>query len=227
MITVHHVRENVSNGIYIAGPAGNPFEIKKHGDREMVIKLFEQQRLSQIKQQPFFWDWVERHYNGEHLKFVCHCSPFHCHADSIASAIREITGTKIIRLIIAGARNFTDYHLLCNVCDDFITSHRGEQIEIISGRAKGTDSLGERFAKDRKLNCRWFPAPWKELGLKAGPIRNDWMKCFALKERAYLQAFWTGIKHKSGTWNMISRAQAAGIDVQYKIVGQSAQQNLF
>jgi len=226
MITIH----NFSNpGLYIGRGSffGNPHKIGEHGDREKVIELYRQNEMPRIIQSPYFTELVARHRLGEEIALRCHCAPLHCHGDVIAEAIRKAAGTKIIRVIVAGSRWFDDYNLLCEIMDDFISSHRGQQIEIISGKAKGADSLGERYAADRGIICRHFPAPWKEHKMAAGPIRNGWMADFAARERGYLIAFWTGSKVKSGTYDMMYQAWKAGLEVIPVQIGDAGQKDLF
>lgn len=60
-----------------------------------------------------------------------------------------------------------NYELLCRVLD-------GLQItEIISGGAKGADSLAERYAKERGHKITVYPADWETYGRSAGAIRNE------------------------------------------------------
>ena len=49
-----------------------------------------------------------------------------------------------MRLIIAGGREFNDYELLKEKVDYLLRNKKGETIEIVSGKARGADSLGER-----------------------------------------------------------------------------------
>ena len=47
-----------------------------------------------------------------------------------------------------------------------------EYVKIISGCARGADTLGERFAKEFGLEVKKFPADWDGLGKRAGYVRN-------------------------------------------------------
>lgn len=106
-----------------------------------------------------------------------------------------------MKIVIAGGRDFNNYNLLCEKCDDIINSN---QTEIISGCAKGADTLGERYAKERGYDVKLFPADWKTHGRKAGPIRNKQMAEYG----DMLIAFWDG--KSSGTKNMIDNAKKLG-----------------
>lgn len=103
-----------------------------------------------------------------------------------------------MKIIIAGGRTFDNYDLLCKKCDKFLINLT--DIEIVSGVAKGADSLGERFAKERNYQIKQFPANWNLYGKSAGYIRNDEMAVYS----DCLIAFWDG--KSKGTKNMIDLA---------------------
>jgi len=111
----------------------------------------------------------------------------------------------MIKVIIAGGRNFDDYDKLCRVCDDFLKNYCN--IEIVSGACKGADLLGEQYAKEKGHKLTQFPANWKRYGKAAGPKRNQEMANYA----DALIAFWDG--RSNGTKNMIDLATNAGLKV--------------
>lgn len=114
----------------------------------------------------------------------------------------------MVRIIIAGSRDFTDY--------DVVRQHVGaylltvddykNNVEIISGGAKGADVLGEKFARRNSLKLKVFPADWGRWGKQAGYMRNAEMAQYAFENphKAVLFAFWDG--HSNGTKHMISTA---------------------
>lgn len=102
------------------------------------------------------------------------------------------------KLIVAGGRNFTDYDLLSKVIIDLATIEYPElAISIVSGMAKGADSLGYIFAIKHNVAKYLFPADWNKYGKRAGYIRNREMGNFA----DGLLAFWDG--KSRGTKHMI------------------------
>ncbi|MGV8946616.1 MAG: DUF2493 domain-containing protein [Lutibacter sp.] len=111
----------------------------------------------------------------------------------------------MIKIIIAGGRNFEDYDKLCRVCDDFLKND--SNIEIVSGAYKGADLLGELYAKERNYPIKQFPADWRRYGKSAGQKRNVEMAIYA----DALIAFWDG--KSKGTKNMIDLATQAGLKV--------------
>lgn len=115
------------------------------------------------------------------------------------------------RIIIAGSRGFTNYKLLTQVLSQYINGMETSEIEIISGTARGTDQLGEQFAKENNLKLTRFPADWSKYGKSAGYIRNSKMAEYAAQEYGVLFAFWDG--ESRGTQHMINLAKKAKLDV--------------
>lgn len=72
----------------------------------------------------------------------------------------------------------------------------------------GVDWHAGKWAKDRGIPIKAFPADWKKFGRAAGPIRNRLMAV----ECDMLIAFPGG----TGTWNMISEARAISKPVLFR-----------
>jgi hypothetical protein len=101
-----------------------------------------------------------------------------------------------MKLVIAGTRTFSDYNYLCGVIDDFCQFNKVD--EIVSGGSAGADSLAETYAIERIMPFKLFPAKWKELGRKAGPLRNIEMAEYG----DVLITFWDG--ESRGTQHMMN-----------------------
>jgi len=104
-----------------------------------------------------------------------------------------------MKIIIAGGRDFDDYEMLCRRVDNILS--RQTEIEIVSGRAKGADQLGERYAKERGYIIKMFPADWNTYRKAAGYIRNTEMAEYA----DALIVFWN--YRSKGTEHMINIAR--------------------
>lgn len=111
----------------------------------------------------------------------------------------------MLKVIVAGGREFSDYHKLQAKLNLYLRNQAPSDIEIVSGGASGADELGERYANDYGYDLKVFPADWS-LGKKAGPIRNKQMAEYA----DGLVAFDTGGR---GTANMIGVARDFGLKV--------------
>lgn len=72
-----------------------------------------------------------------------------------------------MKTIIAGSRTILDRRKVFEILDsyDWVT-------EVISGCAKGVDTIGEEWAKKKGLPIARFPADWLKHGKKAGYLRN-------------------------------------------------------
>ncbi len=111
----------------------------------------------------------------------------------------------MIKVIIAGGRDFDDFKRLCKVCDDVLKDQN--KVEIVSGAYKGADLLGERYAAERNYPIKQFPAHWCQYGKSAGLKRNTEMAAYA----DVLIAFWD--EESKGTKHMIELAEQAGLKV--------------
>jgi hypothetical protein len=87
----------------------------------------------------------------------------------------------------------------------------GDYLEttIISGHARGADTLGERLAEDMGWRCEQYPALWETEGKRAGPIRNARM----LREGKPDVVIAFRAPDSKGTQNMIDQAMKAGVEV--------------
>ena len=112
------------------------------------------------------------------------------------------------RVIIAGGRDFNDYPLLKAKCDNILADKTAtHRIIVVSGAAKGADSLGEQYAREKGYTIEQYPADWNAHGRAAGPIRNTQMANSA----DALIAFWDG--QSKGTKSMINIAKTKGLGV--------------
>lgn len=108
-----------------------------------------------------------------------------------------------MRLIIAGGRDYNPqpWDLLTI---QTIVLRLGVD-EIVSGGATGADAIGEAYAKENGIDCRIFPAKWREYGKQAGPLRNRRMA-----EYADALLYFPG---GEGTAGMIEAAKARGLQI--------------
>lgn len=103
-----------------------------------------------------------------------------------------------MRVVIAGGRDFTDYELL-QVKLNILLS-KTQDVEIVSGGAKGADTLAERYAKEHSYPFKLFKADWKRYGKSAGYRRNNEMADYC----THVVVFWDG--QSKGTKSMLSLA---------------------
>lgn len=102
---------------------------------------------------------------------------------------------KVFRLLIVGSRGFNDYELMKEIISESLPEWVDDpsKLEIISGGAKGADTLAEKFADDNMCYFKLFKADWDKYGKAAGPIRNKRMQEYISKFKNRLCiAFWDG-----------------------------------
>lgn len=111
-----------------------------------------------------------------------------------------------MKTIIAGSRGFTDYQLLVETMRELDWNVS----EIVSGGARGADTLGEKYASTHHIPLVVFPAAWESWGKSAGYVRNQQMADYVGSGGA-LVAFWDN--KSNGTRHIIACAEKAGLKV--------------
>lgn len=127
-----------------------------------------------------------------------------------------------MKTIIAGSRDITDYNTVA-----MAIKNSGFKItEVVSGQARGVDTVGEVWAKSNGIPIKTFKPNWdditadgavvktnkygKKYNAMAGFQRNQEMADYA----DALIAIWKA--KSSGTGDMIERARKAGLKVYIK-----------
>ena len=113
------------------------------------------------------------------------------------------------KVIIAGVRNLNNVNVVFNSANKLLKSkfEQNVPVEIVSGCARGTDTIGEIYAEKLGLSVKKFPAQWDKYGRRAGYLRNEEMAIYA----DALIAFWDG--QSKGTKHMIDLAKKHNIPV--------------
>jgi hypothetical protein len=110
-----------------------------------------------------------------------------------------------MKTIIAGSRNNIEYQDVLTAIRDCPWS--SEITEVVSGKARGVDTLGERWSIENNISIKEFPADWKKFGKSAGHRRNEQMGDYA----DALIAVWDG--ESKGTKHMIDYSKNKGLRV--------------
>ena len=111
-----------------------------------------------------------------------------------------------MKLAVVGCREFVDFEKLSKILD---AEHAKTPISVVvSGGAKGADSMAEEWAKSRGLETLIFLPEWKKYGRAAAIARNRQIidsseKCIA---------FWNDACR--GTRSSIELAKKKGIPVE-------------
>jgi hypothetical protein len=113
-----------------------------------------------------------------------------------------------MKLAIVGGRDFNDEFIMAEYISIFIVAYTNDEldppkIEVISGGAKGADTLGERFARINRCPVTIFKPEWNKYGKSAGFIRNQTI----VDNCDMVLAFWDG--KSRGTADTIEKAKKA------------------
>ena len=128
---------------------------------------------------------------------------------------------RMLSLIIAGTRTFNDYRFFRDRCNHLLKNYLkfdtgkyryNPQIEIISGCAKGPDSMAIDYAIYNFIKYKEFKPDWDKYDKRAGVLRNIEMKDYAIRNgKGALLAFFDG--KSKGTSHMIEVSKEAGMNV--------------
>ena len=105
-----------------------------------------------------------------------------------------------MRLAIIGSREFQDYFLLSSHISSLYTCIDA----VVSGGARGADSLGAMYANNHGIPVTIFKPQWELYGKGAGFRRNR----LIIENCDEVIAFWNGESH--GTFNSIQIAIELG-----------------
>lgn len=107
-----------------------------------------------------------------------------------------------MNLAIIGSRSFDNYGFLKKEVKTFIEENFLEITRIISGGAKGADTLAEIYALEFDIPVTVIPALWDVHGKKAGYLRN----VDIIENSDAVIAFWDG--QSPGTQHSINIAKS-------------------
>lgn len=110
-----------------------------------------------------------------------------------------------MKCIIAGSRSIHQYIVLATAIDE--SGWHDDITEVVSGGARGVDTLGEEYAYKTHKKLMIFPADWDIYSKSAGIRRNNLMANYA----DALLAVWDG--KSKGTAHMIEAARRKGLKV--------------
>lgn len=102
-----------------------------------------------------------------------------------------------MKFAVIGSRDFTNYDKLKSVLSQY------EIGEIVSGGARGADSMAARYAREHNIKLTEFIPDWS-IGKHAGHVRNQ----LIIDSADVIIAFWDN--HSPGTKDSIRKAKKAG-----------------
>jgi hypothetical protein len=115
-----------------------------------------------------------------------------------------------MQLAIIGGRDFSDFELMKKHLEEIKGDLNMKISAVISGGAKGADSLGKKWADENNVETLIFKAEWQIYGRGAGPVRNRKI----IYHADFVIAFWDG--ESRGTANSINICK--NTNTRYKII---------
>jgi hypothetical protein len=116
----------------------------------------------------------------------------HCHRHLLSAWLRkngisceEKTG---LNIAVIGSRDFDNYEYVKYRLGQLQHKFPNQTFKVVSGAARGADSLGEKWANENGLKTQIFPADWDKYGKRAGYIRNEDI----IKNADIVVSFWDG-----------------------------------
>lgn len=103
-----------------------------------------------------------------------------------------------MRVSVIGSRTFNNFNILLNILDSVPID------SIVSGGAKGADSLAKRYADMSGLPITEYLPNWSKYGRRAGFVRN----IDIVNDCDLVIAFWDGVS--KGTGHSIDYARKIG-----------------
>ena len=113
-----------------------------------------------------------------------------------------------MKVIVAGSRTIEDMETV----EKAIAAAGYDVVEIVSGMARGVDTIAVQWAQECKIPVAKFPADWDKFGKSAGYRRNVQMADYA----DALVAVWDGVSRGTGHMIDIMRLQNKPVFI-YKV----------
>jgi len=126
-----------------------------------------------------------------------------------------------MKTIVAGSRSITDQETVDYVLTKLVLKGYIGITEVVSGKAKGVDTLAEVWANKQGIPVQPFPADWDDIthpdsvirtnkyGKKYNVLAGHWRNQRMAEYADALVAIWDGISN--GTKDMIGRAEREGL----------------
>lgn len=110
-----------------------------------------------------------------------------------------------MNIAIVGSRDFTDEHVIRSAIRRWMVL-APEGVTIVSGGARGADSIGEQIAKDLSLPTIIHLPDWQGGGRSAGFDRNK----LIVRDADVVLAFFAPGPRSNGTAHTVAQAKIAG-----------------
>jgi len=124
-----------------------------------------------------------------------------------------------MNIAIVGGRDFSDYTLLKESLSAYISIYSGIPDNIVSGGAKGADTLAAQFAADMDIPLLVFKPDYQKYGRGATLVRNTQI----IENADVVFAFWDG--QSKGTKDSITKAKKLQKELHIISYGEKTEEN--
>lgn len=107
------------------------------------------------------------------------------------------------KLAVVGSRHWTNRLIFDHNLNYWVSQRKPiyDGIMIITGGAKGADTMAKEYADENDIQCRIHDPNWEKYGKAAGPIRNSMI----VAEADEMVAFMRIDKENRGTWDAVRK----------------------
>lgn len=124
-----------------------------------------------------------------------------------------------MNIAIVGGRDFSDYTLLKESLLAYISIYSGIPDNIVSGGAKGADTLAAQFAAEMDIPLLVFKPDYQKYGRGATLVRNTQI----IENADVVFAFWDG--QSKGTKDSITKAKKLQKELYIISYGKKTEEN--
>ena len=124
-----------------------------------------------------------------------------------------------MNIAIVGGRDFSDYALLKESLSAYISIYSGIPDNIVSGGAKGADTLAAQFAAEMDIPLLVFKPDYQKYGRGATLVRNTQI----IENADVVFAFWDG--QSKGTKDSITKAKKLQKELHIISYGEKTEEN--
>jgi len=124
-----------------------------------------------------------------------------------------------MNIAIVGGRDFSDYTLLKESLSAYISIYSGIPDNIVSGGAKGADTLAAQFAAEMDIPLLVFKPDYQKYGRGATLVRNTQI----IENADVVFAFWDG--QSKGTKDSITKAKKLQKELHIISYGEKIEEN--
>ena len=124
-----------------------------------------------------------------------------------------------MNIAIVGGRDFNDYTLLKESLSAYISIYSGIPDNIVSGGAKGADTLAAQFAVEMDIPLLVFKPDYQKYGRGATLVRNTQI----IENADVVFAFWDG--QSKGTKDSITKAKKLQKELHIISYGKKIEEN--